>query len=144
MPAAPGSYTPENVTVRLIDALVYRYRAALDGLAPEHLEQSVHPGSMTIAQLQQHIFALAKVTYVGVTGDSDRFQYSVAATFTCLAELRAALLDQPDVLARSEVHGKPFWHAISGPLADALTHVGQINLMKPMLGAERTSGRYFS
>jgi hypothetical protein len=32
------------------------------------------------------------------------------------------------------IDGRPFWHVINGPIADALTHVGQVNSFRRLAG----------
>jgi hypothetical protein len=37
-------------------------------------------------------------------------------------------------LAAITIQDHPFWHLLNGPLADALTHVGQINVFRRLAG----------
>ena len=37
-------------------------------------------------------------------------------------------------MAECAVDDHPFWHMVNGPLADALTHVGQINTFRRLAG----------
>jgi hypothetical protein len=37
-------------------------------------------------------------------------------------------------LATITIDGKPFWHLINGPMADALTHTGQISSFRRLAG----------
>jgi hypothetical protein len=49
--------------------------------------------------------------------------------------LREALLSMSDEgLAAIQIRELPFWHIVNGPVADALTHVGQINSFRRLAG----------
>ena len=58
--------------------------------------------------------------------------------------LREALLSMSDEeLAAIQIREKPFWHIINGPVADALTHVGQINSFRRLAGNPTPKARVF-
>jgi hypothetical protein len=49
--------------------------------------------------------------------------------------LRDVLVSMNDKeLMSITINKKPFWHIINGPIADALTHVGQINSFRRLAG----------
>ena len=41
------------------------------------------------------------------------------------------------------IKGRPFWHIINGPIADALTHVGQINSFRRLVGNPTPKAQVF-
>ena len=47
-------------------------------------------------------------------------------------------------LSMLKIEGQPFWHMINGPISDALTHVGQINLMRRLLGKPTMAANVFT
>ena len=56
-------------------------------------------------------------------------------TLKTLVSLREKLLaSDNDTVAQFTIHKQPIWNFINGPLADALTHVGQINSFRRMAG----------
>jgi hypothetical protein len=58
--------------------------------------------------------------------------------------LRESLISLTDEeLSRVTIDGNPFWYIINGPLADALTHVGQINSFRRMAGNPAPKARVF-
>ena len=46
-------------------------------------------------------------------------------------------------LASIQIRKYPFWNMINGPLADILTHIGQINMMKRSVKITPSKTRYF-
>ena len=49
--------------------------------------------------------------------------------------LKETLLSMSDEeLAAIQIRELPFWHIVNGPVADALTHVGQINSFRRLAG----------
>jgi hypothetical protein len=46
-------------------------------------------------------------------------------------------------LSRVTIDGNPFWYIINGPLADALTHIGQINSFRRIAGNPAPKARVF-
>jgi hypothetical protein len=52
-----------------------------------------------------------------------------------LHKLRQHLVSLDDrALEKITIDDHPFWHMINGPIADALTHVGQINSFRRLAG----------
>ena len=76
---------------------------------------------------------------VGVCGVKNQKPDSVLTTREYILELifqlRNAFYDMTDEeLSNIRLKDKPFWYLINGPIADALTHVGQINMLRRTAG----------
>jgi hypothetical protein len=58
--------------------------------------------------------------------------------------LRGVLASMSDEeLQNITINGKPFWHIINGPLADSLTHIGQINSFRRLAGNPTPKAKVF-
>lgn len=143
----------------MLDGLGFRFRWAADGLSAEDLAFSPGHGAMTLGELLLHMRQLVGWVGVNVHGarvggepviwsaacaeladpGSDPTMLSEQVLET-IATLRADLLALGDdglsdirLLASSGPDLRPFWNAVNGPLADFLTHVGQLNSWRRLL-----------
>lgn len=136
----PARKDANGVLMRLIDGLGYRFYWATEGLTPEDLAFSPGGGCMTIGDLAGHVWGLVNWVHnhflgksgeppaAGLEGGRDqvfRMLYAVRAHVEAIDE--QALFDL-------QIGGMPFWHAINGPLSDALSHVGQIAAFRRING----------
>jgi len=132
---------------RLVDGLGFRYRWATEGLRGEETTWRATPENMSLGEMLRHIYGL--VYWV-----SEQFDlidgFPLPAEIPPNLELRRPTLDLALVLrehlagasdrdlyavrmqSRDTVVG--FWNMINGPLCDALTHVGQINAWRRIMG----------
>lgn len=142
IPEAPGQTTAAAVLVRLVDAVGFRYRWATEGLRPAECAFRPGPESMTLLTLLQHVFNLAarcEQTFCGSQAkpaeQSDDLGALRRQTLERLWSLRTRLASMSeDSLLKVQLRDLPFWNVINGPLADALTHVGQINAWRRLAG----------
>lgn len=147
LPKHPESITGASVLKRMVDGLGTRYRVAVLGLTKENLSFQPTADNWDLGQLLHHIYRLCvwtsksfKLDFEIVKDFNESSDYE-AATLSLLAQLsdRLASMSNED-LAKIEIHLKrtdshmPFWYIINGPLADALTHVGQIVSWRRMAG----------
>ena len=145
----PAMATASGVLCRLLDGLGFRYYWATEGLRNADLLFRPTSESMSLGELLRHVYGL--VFWVG-----EHFQASAESeaagrlaadlslrpsTLKLLAKLRERVAQSSDEqIAGIEVVGRgkdvplPFWHLVNGPLADALTHVGQINSWRRING----------
>ena len=138
---SPAHVTATSILKRVIDGLGFRYHWATEGLDDHDLAFQPSPTSMTLGELLNHTLGL-----VGMIEDSLSIPQSPAAdpsdastmrsgTLTRLAAISDRLGAMPDgELAICTVHDQPIWHLINGPVADALTHVGQITGWRRIMG----------
>jgi hypothetical protein len=127
------------VIARLLDGLGFRLHWATEGFSAEHYAFSPGQGCQSIGELAHHIWGLTHRVYMSVFGrEEQRPEGSPAQrahTLEMLHKLRERFCSlQDEDLEALTVNGYPFWHMINGPLADALTHVGQINAFRRLAG----------
>ena len=145
IPDPPGRVGGATVMVRLIDGLAFRYRWATEGLRAADADFRPGEGSMTLRELLVHIARLVSWTDGHLGGKSSTsFEPELQAlrrqTLTHLGQMRERLLTMNDgTLAQHHITSKlgdsqPFWNMLNGPLADALTHVGQVNAWRRLAG----------
>ena len=145
----PAMATASGVLCRLLDGLGFRYYWATEGLRSADLLFRPTSESMSLGELLRHVYGL--VFWVGehfqASGESeaaDRLAEDLSLrprTLRLLAKLRERVARSSDeqigrigVASRGKDLGLPFWHLVNGPLADALTHVGQINTWRRING----------
>ena len=144
--------TPETldgtaVMARMIDGLAFRYHWATDGLREEDLDFRPGPDCMTTLELLRHVDLLASMIHQTVFDAPARAPAEegdgAAVRATTLARLGEAR-DRLDALSDEALAGHrvlrregqtfPVWNILNGPLADALTHVGQLNSWRRLNG----------
>ncbi|MHC4846260.1 MAG: DinB family protein [Planctomycetota bacterium] len=140
VPAEPGART---VMVRLVDGLGFRYRWATEGLSDIDPDFRPGEGSMSVRELLDHVAELVHwvIEQMGFEAEPPGTDPDAVRRRTLLdiVAIREHLLDMDDAaLAAITVVGRrdtgSFWHLVNGPLADALTHVGQINAWRRLAG----------
>ena len=152
IPEYPSSFNGTTALVRLIDGLGFRYHWSTEGLTETDFEFRPHPSSMNMSELLKHIYDLSfwlRRTFVG------KFDYEkpinsfdhVNLTRNNLVATRNHLLGMSDEdLAQITINIRwsespfPIWNTINGPIADALTHVGQITSWRRIHGNPQFKG----
>ena len=140
---------------RLLDGIGFRFHWATEALRPEDPPYKPTPGSMSMGELVQHVGGLVRwvAESIGVSGavltevsgelkpvpeqfnSWEGFVARRAAVLEMVRLARARLgeMSDPDlerVTVRTRGGPVPWGHLVNGPLADALTHIGQINTMR--------------
>ncbi|GJM23066.1 MAG: hypothetical protein DHS20C15_29810 [Planctomycetota bacterium] len=149
-----------SILKRLVDGLAFRYRWASDGLSRDDLAFTPCDGSMSLGELLDHLRYLARWLQVNVSaglrgdapvtypeccaelpdpaGDPELLREQSLSAWGALSdELSGASaedLQRVVLVGGKEPTSFPFWNALNGPLADALTHVGQLNSWRRQLG----------
>jgi hypothetical protein len=153
IPEPPEQVRGATVLGRLVEGLAFRYRWATESLPDGIADHRPGPQSMTLLELLQHIERL--VAWVdrhlgGVPEPAPEAHLAELRRVTLgrLASLAGRLRTMPDTtLAASRLEhregAEPFWSMINGPLADALTHVGQVNAWRRLAGAPAPQARMF-
>ncbi len=145
--APPDALDGTTVLARLVDGLAFRYYWATEGLRPEDFTFRPGPDSMSTLELLKHILYLTFMIEQTVRNADAREKLRSEdpgelreKTLETLAGIRSRLGRLTDeTLATHEVLRRdgsryPVWNIINGPLADALTHVGQINAWRRLNG----------
>ena len=143
IPDPADNVTATNVIVRMVDALAFRYKWSLEGLSDEHLLYRASSDSMSLKELLEHIYYLTTLLYKCFVKQKDfsesaeSIDYIKEKTLVLLKDIRDTLatiddkkLSECNFKPRKTGDEIPFWYFLNGPLADALTHVGQINFLR--------------
>jgi len=142
MAAIPN--TPTSVPLRhTLATLAYRAGKILRGAPPDFENFSAAPGTRTPVQILAHIGDLLDWA-AGLVGGGNEFHESdplpwdqeVGRFFRALATL-----DQH--LASSGPLGFPSERIFAGPIADALTHCGQLAMLRRLAGSPVRGENYF-
>lgn len=136
---APEHMSGANVLSRFIDGLAFRYYWATEELREQDFLFRPSRDSMCVHEVMAHILDLAMMIRQAARNEDYRQTPSKGSpeeirkqTLDTLHGLRDLLRQTRDeTIAEHRVlkrDGKdwPIWHIMNGPLADALTHVGQI------------------
>lgn len=147
-PDAPG------VLACLARTLGFRYRWATDGMAEDTLAFRPVEGSMDMAALMGHLCDLAwwlRFTLTeeraprpgaGVMGLRSATLEHLEAVSSALAEATPEALEELRI-RRQDGSEYPLVHVIHGPLADFLTHVGQVTSWRRIAGDPAPAARVF-
>ena len=146
----PTELTATNTILRMVEGLAFRYRRATENLNDENIKFRPHPSSMSIEEVNSHIFDLVDSTFRVFGGEKQNketlnsFQDIRESNLFLLKKLVNLLREMNDSeLAEMEKNTSrklPFWYWINGPLADALTHVGQITSWRRISGNPQLKG----
>ena len=138
LPNPPDHLSPGTILQRLVDGSGFRYNLATKDLRDEDLDFRPVASSMSIFELNKHIYHLYRLTTIslGINWNSkpdDNFVSYRDLTFqliSAISERLSAITDEE--LEQVNIHLKriekdfPHWYLINGFLADALTHIGQM------------------
>ena len=147
LPSPPEQLSAGTILKRLLDGSGFRYSIAVDTLDKTLHDFRPVDSSMSIYEVNQHIFHLFRLTAKSLSlnppivhGDSfEIYRDNVFILITAISECLGEISD--DDLARVNVHLKrldkdfSFWYLINGFLADALTHIGQIISWRRIAGS---------
>ena len=147
LPDPPGAAGCGAILSRLVDGIGFRYRWATEGLADADLPFTPAAGCMSLDELLRHIHALLRWILKGTAILVDHAAMEAAGgiairsnTLLLCRELsgwfaRATDREVSQLTVRtSRGDAFPFWYLVNGPLADALTHIGQVNSWRRIAG----------
>jgi hypothetical protein len=139
IPDCPENVSGTSVLVRLLDGLGFRFRWSTEGLSDEDYQFRPAPDCMSIEELVRHIWGLVNWVCQSTLTERFRKQDDISLVRKSVLEmthvLRESLISMSDgELAVIQIYERPFWHIVNGPVADALTHVGQINSFRRLVG----------
>jgi uncharacterized damage-inducible protein DinB len=153
IPETPIEISTTNTIARLVDGLGFRYRWATEGLTQKEFNFEPIEGSMTISDLINHIYDLIKVTNrilddgLNSIYETESISQTRENTLTLINEVSTQLKLMTDVefkaleLKNEDVEKQfTFWYLLNGPIADALTHVGQITSWRRISGNPQPKG----
>lgn len=138
----PDSLTTNNVLVRMIDGLGFRYYWVTEGLTADDLSYQPSPTARSCEETLVHILSLTymiKRIYSGViVSREEKLTYEEVRrqTLVNLFEIRnnfSVSGINPDLATLKEA-GINYWHMINGPIADAIWHCGQVATFRRATG----------
>jgi hypothetical protein len=114
--------------------LAYRGGKALRGAPPEFAAYRCAPGTRTPGEIVAHIGDLLDWA-LSMANGAQKWQNSPVLEWEAGSARFFEALERLDArLAASEPLSCPEEQLFQGPIADALTHVGQINMLRRMAG----------
>jgi hypothetical protein len=123
--------------------LAYRGAKALRGAPPEFAHFKARPDSRTPLELLAHIGDLLEVSAARLRGPAKWKEATPDTMEKQTARFHAALASIDEVLASDASIDVPLTKWYQGPFADALTHVGQLAMLRRMSGAPMKGESYF-
>ncbi len=148
LPPGPETVTGSAVLVRLVEGIGFRFLWATEALRDADLSFRPTPETMSIPELAHHVLGLA--TWVAASAGAipaasrtpdppPSFPEARQRVLDVLALLRARFAGMSDgeigaIRIASRAGPVPWPHLVNGPLADALTHIGQINVLRRSSG----------
>ena len=140
IPDYPESVSATNTISRLVDALGFRFYWATEGLEKSVSDFRPCDSAWSIYEIMGHIWELInwvnKSMYDQEVEKPESLSTLRQNTLELISRLRGAFGGmQDEELAQFQIKGCPFWNVINGPIADALTHVGQIHVLRRMAGS---------
>jgi hypothetical protein len=147
IPPPPETLDGIAVFTRFLDGLAFRYYWATEGLRPDDYAFRPAPSCMSTRELLQHVLNLALMVEqcagnaaARASFESDDPETLRRKTLRILSGARERLSGLDDEafsahrVVRRDGSTWPVWNIMNGPLADALTHVGQINAWRRLNG----------
>jgi len=147
LPNPPDAISAGTILARLVDGIGFRYQLATEGLTSNEISFRPTKESMDMMELLIHIYRL-----ISWTSTAFELPFTAKKSFANFAELRTETLElsqqfsrflatlSEEEVAKASVYLKrnnkdySFWYLINGPLADALTHIGQVNSWRRIAG----------
>ena len=158
IPPASETATAGTALARLIDGLGYRYYWATEDLRPEDLDYRPSEDSRSSREILEHLYNLARTIDLAVVKEANiRPLPPAPESFVEQRRLTLEKLKHAADLMRTatdeevqtyemrfqrgeQVSAFPLWNLINGPIADALTHVGQITSFRRASGNPQHPG----
>jgi hypothetical protein len=134
-PPEPDELSVSNSIARLIDGLGYRLYWALEGLTDQDCQYRVSPDGNSIHDILWHIFGLLNWIHLHVYGHQLSRPANIldqgCEALSVLAKMRQHFIQIDDRELQSyKLEEMSFWSYINMPLSDALSHVGQVRIMR--------------
>lgn len=153
IPDTPNKISASTTIARFVDGLGFRYRWATEGLTSNEIEFIPVEGSRGMLDIIRHIYNLAHYanwTFGGTiryNRTAESFAELRVNTLILYADLSMRLknmddseLEKFDFTRVNNNEPYSFWYMLNGPIADALTHVGQITSWRRIAGNPQPKG----
>jgi hypothetical protein len=123
----------------MLAGMGFRFYWATEALPEE--QYAFRPGedARSIGETVEHIWDLLHWMYCAIdptgTAKPNGAEPMRAGVLELIVMLEAAFLNmQPEALAAIHLLKEPFWPVLNGPLADVLTHIGQLTTLRRIAG----------
>jgi hypothetical protein len=123
--------------------IAYRGAKTLRGAPAEFAHFRAAPGTRTPLEILSHIGDLLEVSAARLRGPTQWRQAPLDTWERQVARFHAALASIDEALAAEAPIEVPLDRWYQGPFADALTHVGQLAMLRRMSGAPMKGEAYF-
>lgn len=152
IPSCPDEPTATNSIARFVDGLGFRYHWATEGLTENEIAFRPDPSSKNMIEVLSHINELAYFINRVFGGSAQNehpktFIELRSSTLNLLAQVSERLKKMDDAQlidfnlnGGSGANRNSFWYYLNGPIADALTHVGQITTWRRIAGNPQPRG----
>ena len=147
LPKPPEQITAGTILSRLVDSIGFRFRIATEELTDNEVHFRPVESSMSILEVSKHIYGLVYwshktfATEIEYNKNLQTFDdYRAEILKTCyqfrekLMSLSKEEVEKTTIYLKRTDTRYPIWYLINGPLADALTHIGQINTWRRIAG----------
>ena len=140
IPDAPASVGAGAVMGRLADSVGFRFRWAVEGLVDADLAYKPAPDCMTLVELILHIHDLlvGAARNAGLPPEKPLTETSSCGQMISgVLDLSSRLSHRYKAMSDTDLAATTpgLWTMINGPLADCLTHIGQILSWRRLSGA---------
>ncbi|MEN8908100.1 MAG: hypothetical protein ABF289_19275 [Clostridiales bacterium] len=144
----PKSFTASNIIVRMIDGLGFRFYWTTHGLRKKDYEFSPAEGRWSISETVRHIRDLVNWISISFEGKNwpkpENDKKIREDTLKIMQQLRNLFENSSNEdLDNYRIRGMKVWNIINGPLADALEHTGQIEMLRRINGNPPENFNYF-
>ena len=127
----------------LIATLGHRFSVAVQEAPPGFADYVACPGARTPGQILAHIHVLVEWSTNVVHGGGERPQEAALVWDQAVRRFYQLLKAFDEAVVDAEGKAFPIEKLLQGPLADALTHVGQLTMLRRMAGAPVQTDSYF-
>lgn len=128
-----------NLIVRMLDGFGFRFYWATEDLLLKDYAFQPSPDGKSICEIVVHIWGL--VNWISSHVSQTKYQlpeddYDIRKQILFITQqLRDEFAGMDDKKLESiQIGGQPFWHLINGPIEDAVSHTGQINVLRRIAG----------
>lgn len=135
LPPEPARVDAAGILTRLVDAIGFRFHWATADLRADDWPFAAADGAMSLRACVEHIHALLRRTAADFGLDLDATPADDEARRAAVLEACGALRERVAACSDRDLAAIPdLWRLIQGPLADALTHIGQIATWRRIAG----------
>ncbi|MBN2327148.1 MAG: hypothetical protein JXR73_08325 [Candidatus Omnitrophica bacterium] len=135
----PASINAPNMIVRMLDGLGFRFYWATEDLLLKDYAFPFSPDGKSIHDIVKHIWGLAywmSIHVLHLQYKRPEDDYDLRKEILLIIQmLRDEFANMDETKLESiQIENQPFWHLINGPIEDAVSHTGQINVLRRIAG----------